>query len=239
MRKRLLNLAARVVAFGGLAMTRVLPLGFLRRLGDALGSVAYFCLGSRRRMMLEHLTIAFGDDLSRRERRRLAIASLRNLGRTCFEFLKLAALSPERVKDLMPIVGVDRIAECMQRGQGAIIVTTHSGNWEYLAARLAAEGVPLCVLAREHDDAPTAGLINGIRERAGVRVVSKWDLRAALRWLKQGNVLGILPDQNVAEGGVLADFLGRPATTFTTPANFALRTGAAVIPAYGLRLPDG
>ena len=239
MRKRLLNVAARVAAFLGLAIARVLPLSVLRRIADVVGGIAYLLLGERRRMMLEHLAIAFGDDLSPRERRRIAIASLRNLARTSLEFLKLPALSPECIRQLVPLVGMDTLREQLAGNRGAIVITAHSGNWEYLAARLAAEGLPVNVLAREHDDAATAALINRIRRTAGVNVISKWDLRAALRCLRRGEILGILPDQNVAEGGILADFLGRPATTFTTPANFALRTNLPLIPAFGLRLPDG
>jgi Kdo2-lipid IVA lauroyltransferase/acyltransferase len=43
-----------------------------------------------------------------------------------------------------------------------------------------------------------------------------------------------LPDQHVAEGGIVAEFLGRPAMTATGPANLAARTGCAVLPAFCL-----
>jgi KDO2-lipid IV(A) lauroyltransferase len=50
--------------------------------------------------------------------------------------------------------------------------------------------------------------------------------------------VGILIDQNPAVGGVFVDFFGRPAATAAGAAAFALRTGAAVVPAFCYRRAD-
>jgi KDO2-lipid IV(A) lauroyltransferase len=60
--------------------------------------------------------------------------------------------------------------------------------------------------------------------------------RDVLTALKQGDVVGILPDQN--SGDVFAPFFGVPAGTAAGPALFALRTGAPIIPSYTVRQPD-
>jgi KDO2-lipid IV(A) lauroyltransferase len=70
-------------------------------------------------------------------------------------------------------------------------------------------------------------------------VLSQEDLRGMLRALQANRVLGILPDQHAAFGGIIVDFLGRPAATAVGPAVLAFRTGCAVVPGFCYRRPDG
>ena len=60
-------------------------------------------------------------------------------------------------------------------------------------------------------------------------------VRASLKWVKGGNIIGILVDQNLYTGGEFVKFFGRPAATTTLPAILHARTGAPVIPTYCLR----
>ena len=52
------------------------------------------------------------------------------------------------------------------------------------------------------------------------------------------SVLAILTDQHANEAAVRLDFLGRPAWCPKGPAMLALRTKCAVLPGFGVRLPD-
>jgi KDO2-lipid IV(A) lauroyltransferase len=55
------------------------------------------------------------------------------------------------------------------------------------------------------------------------------------RVLENGELLGILADLNVQEKeGVFVDFFGVPASTTTSIAKFALKTGAVVLPAFAV-----
>ena len=59
-----------------------------------------------------------------------------------------------------------------------------------------------------------------------------------LRTLRDNQCLAILPDQHVAEGGIVVDFLGRPAATAVGLATLAARTACAVVPVFGWRRAD-
>jgi len=59
--------------------------------------------------------------------------------------------------------------------------------------------------------------------------------REALRALKRGEILGMIADQDGANQGVYSEFLGHWVSNPAGPANWSLRTGAAVIPLYCLR----
>jgi len=61
-----------------------------------------------------------------------------------------------------------------------------------------------------------------------------------LRVLKEGGIVGVLLDQNMAwQEGVFVNFFGELACTNTGMALLALRTGAAVLPVFNIRQADG
>jgi len=62
--------------------------------------------------------------------------------------------------------------------------------------------------------------------------------RGVLKHLKSGGQLIILNDQH-EWGAPVLDFLGHPACTSLSPAEFALRFDALVVPFFGIRNPDG
>jgi KDO2-lipid IV(A) lauroyltransferase len=65
-------------------------------------------------------------------------------------------------------------------------------------------------------------------------------VRQMLRALKAGEAVGLLPDQVPPQGlGVWAPFFGREAYTMTLPARLVQQTGAALLLAWGERLPWG
>jgi Kdo2-lipid IVA lauroyltransferase/acyltransferase len=65
-------------------------------------------------------------------------------------------------------------------------------------------------------------------------------VRQMLRALRAGEAVGLLPDQVPPRGlGVWAPFFGREAYTMTLSARLVQQTGAAVLLAWGERLPRG
>jgi KDO2-lipid IV(A) lauroyltransferase len=222
-----------------LALTRYLTVRQIDRLGNVLGSLAYVLMIGRRRYMAENLDQAFGDGLSRGRKCEIATASMRNLAKTCLEFLKMHWLSGEQVDELLELDGEEHLAEALRQKQGVVLLTAHYGNWELTGARIARAGFPISVIARDHDDPATAAAVNGIRESHGVQVLQRGGVRDALRCLRRNEVVGILPDHNISQGGLLVDFFGRPATTAPGPATYALRTGAAIVPMFCVRQADG
>ncbi len=75
-----------------------------------------------------------------------------------------------------------------------------------------------------------------------MRVIDKiGSIREALKVLQQGGALGLLADQHAGDGAgaMVAQFFGRPASVFKTPALLAARTGTPLVFCYDIRLPDG
>ncbi|MGQ9730049.1 MAG: lysophospholipid acyltransferase family protein [Candidatus Zipacnadales bacterium] len=237
-RRAIERFLTRCLAVAFSVIVRPLSLRWIRRIGNVGGLFVYAITARRQRLADENLIAVFGERFSARERRRIRLRAAASIAKMCLELLKLPTLSPEAIRAAMSSEGMDHIRRALERGKGAIMVSAHLGNWEIAAARLAIEGVNVGVVARDASDAHVASLINHCREAVGLKVFGRDDLQAMIRHLRGNGVLAILPDQHANEAALRLDFLGRPAWCPKGPAMLALRTGCAIVPGFGVRLPD-
>ena len=220
------------------ALCRALPMRSAQRIGDFWGWVAFVTVPKRQRLADRNLAAVFGDRLTPAERKRIRYFATRGLCKTMLELFRLPAMTERDFEEVLSFENPEVVTEALALGKGAIIITPHYGNWELMATALTRLGLDLHVVARDSHDPQTAQLINESRESVGMTVIERDDVRAMMRVIRSGGVLGILPDQRAKSGGIWLDFMGRLASTFTGPATFAIRTGMPVIPCFGRRTDD-
>jgi KDO2-lipid IV(A) lauroyltransferase len=221
---------------GGLSRKR------LERLGGLFARMLWRFQRRRREEMLGLMRQSVGQSLSEAELRELRRAAYLHMGRTLVEFLQIKSLSPEKVKELVRLEGEDRLQRALAAKKGVIILTAHFGNWELLGARLAQKCGPgkFHVIAQPQRDQHLTQIMDSVRQAHGVNVIARGTAaRESLRALRKGEVLGILLDIDMKDAGVFVNFMGRPASTPTGAAAFALHTGAAVLPVFDIRQVDG
>ncbi|MCD6352139.1 MAG: lysophospholipid acyltransferase family protein [Armatimonadetes bacterium] len=216
-----------------------MPLPIVRFVGGLIGRVLCVLAPERRRTAEQNLEACFGERFTPGQRRHIVVCSCQNIVTSLMELFKVARLGPERLRKLVDVEGAEHLERAAARGRGVIVVTAHYGNWEVLGAVIGLLGHRLAVIARDAPDSPTAQLVNSARRRLGMEVLGRDDLEAMIGWLREGKVLGILPDQRQVTGGKIMPFMGRPATTALGPAVLALRTGAALVPGFARRTPSG
>ncbi len=206
-------------------------------LGGLLGSVASRILKRHRRTALENIERAFGGNLTRLERERLAAKVFRNLGVMFFEFNRMAWLDRDAIDSFVEFKGLDRIEKALKRGKGVILLTAHYGNWELLHAALGHKGYSLELVVRKLDSPFFEQFVRWVRTRSGINIVYKVKAMLPLvRRLNSNAVAMILADQNtVREEGYFVDFFGVSAATNKGPALLAGKTGAAVLPVFIVR----
>lgn len=131
-------------------------------------------------------------------------------------------------------------------GRGVVFLTPHLGCFEIcpqgLAHHYAERYGPLTGLYRPARQAWLAQVMASARERPGLHMVptNLSGVRQMIRALRQGQAVGLLPDQVPPEGlGQWAHFFGRPAYTMTLAARLVQQTGATVLLAWGERLSFG
>lgn len=229
-----------LLALLGVRFFRVLPLSLGIRLGGWLGSASYYVLTRERNRALEHLSIAFSDEMSLSERRRVARHCFRNLGKNAVELVNFSRIK----KDLdrrVTLEGRAFLDETLAKGKGLIWITGHLGNWELMACYMAHKGYRFRVIAREVYEPRLNRLLLGFRGEAAVRVIlrdSPSAGREMLKALKAGEVIGMLIDQDTQVKGVMADFFGRKANTPSGVALLARRRSIPVLAGFIHRVSD-
>jgi len=208
------------------------------RLGEGIGRLAYRLDRRHREIARENLRRAF-PATPEEEIAALAEAVFVNLGRTAVDVARSQRLLEPGREDCLVLEGIERLRAARARGRGVIVITAHFGPWELLPLVAALQDRPTHVVARPLDNPRLEAYLTRLRERGGTRILAKRDSGLAiLRLLRAGETVGMLIDQHIREhDGVIVPFFGRPASTVTSPALMAIRSGAAVLPAGIFREP--
>jgi len=217
-----------------------IPRPILAAFGSFLGWLVWV-LRVRRKVVLANLRLAFPEK-TEAERLAIARANYRHLGQMIPDFLRVPAMAEAELDRLFVYQGWERFEAAMARGKGVIACTAHYGNFDLLAAANTRRGVPITMISREMGKNPLNSLWRAARTRSGVEdlVVKRGQtMRAAIRALQSGRVLGYVFDQHQPGRAVLPTFFGVPAATASTPAYLARKTGAVVIFTVSVPLGDG
>ena len=219
------------------------PLRFGYRVADLLGMAAFSLTRREREKTLAHLRVAFGNEKSPEEIRRIGRRVFQNLGRNLIELIHFPKLSASNIDRFVTLQGREKLDEVLKRGKGGIILISHLGNWELLAATLLLKGYGGKIVARRLRDENYERLLNRLRDQLlhknefGMEVVYRDESpRRMLEPLHQNRFLGILADQDIdSVSGVFVDFFGRPAYTPTAPVQFAMVGRCPIIPCFIVR----
>jgi KDO2-lipid IV(A) lauroyltransferase len=207
------------------------------RAGAKLGMLVYRLSAKHRTTALTNLAMAF-PEMPENERVALAQRCFRHFGRVFADFLRSSTRTAKEVIQSVPLVGLENLEDALKLGKGVIVISGHFGNWERAAHRVAAEGFPLSVVARDANDSDLNRSVMRIRAEQGISVLSRGQAaRGIMTKLKQNELVAILPDQN--SGDIFIPFFGKPAGTVTGPSAIAVKMGAPMVPMYCIRLGPG
>ena len=213
---------------GALWMAGALPIGVARAFGAATGSLAWV-LGVRREVCLDNITKALG--VSRSEASRIMRSSYQNFGRSLMEFAAFRRWSGPDLLKHVEFDGVENFEAALARGKGAVCVGGHIGNWELMAASIGRRGFPMNLLVGQQTNSRVDDVMNELRRSQEVGIITRTSaLRKVLQALRANELVALLADQDARKGGVMVEFLGRPASTVRGPALFAVRSGSPIIP---------
>ncbi len=213
---RLTALAYRAAAWA----TRRLPRPWAVAVGRGGGELCWFVQGHRRRVLSRNWRLHAAAP------RRTALSSrraFRRFGEELVETLRLAHATPLEVLRRVEFVDLPWVEA--SAGPGIVLLSLHSGNWEWAGAALALRGHRVRALARPHRG-PVERFFAALRGRFGV------ETRARALDLDRG-------------AGWVALFLDRPGALARTAPHraarravaLAARRGWAVAPCWVETLP--
>ncbi len=211
-----------------------LPLSVVHWLGALFGLLTYLVSPTYRRNLRNNLAQAGIDSA-------LNLQAAAETGKQMLELSRIWMRPLEQANaQVVEVAGRELLESALQAGKGVVFLTPHLGCFEITAQYLSSFG-DITVLYRPPKSAAAQELILTGRKRAQLHLAPA-DLsgvRALIKALKKGQMVGMLPDQAPKTGeGVWLDFFGRKAYTMTLAARLT-ETGAAVLMTWGERLPGG
>jgi len=219
-----------------------LPASVSSGAGVTLGRIGAVLPIPRLRVALDNIKAVYGKELSPSGMKTLYRQIFVHFGRMVFEIPKIFRLRAGNLEQYAEIDGLEGLEDVLSRRKGCFFLTAHFGNWELLNAVVSLSlGGRVAIVARPLDFPPLERIFSSLRGRFGTEIIPKRRaMRRILRCIKSGVPVGILLDQNVDwYEGVFVSFMGRVACANKALAILALKTGAPVVPAFTVRLPDG
>jgi len=229
----MLDLGIYLLYRAGTAIASVLPVRVLFALGSFLGLGAWLLLPKYRRLARRNLEIAFADEKSSRELRRIARRNFQWLSANLFCSLKMVSMPLEKMTRHVEAENLDALHTALKGGP-VVLLLSHIGPWE-LAAQLVPHYAPYARIG-----SPYQGLRNRYidedvsrrRARTGSELFDRSEgFHKPIELLRSGGVLGIFADQHAGDQGVWTPLFGRLASTSALPGLLAKRTGATVMAA--------
>jgi len=205
-----------------------------------LGDFAYSTSTADRENVHDNLRHVMGGRTNPAQIEKAARQVFRNQAYNYFDLFRVASLDPEQIEQLVTTHGWERVDRALSDGKGLIIVTAHFGNVDVVAQVLAVRHYPVTVAAEHLQPEKLYQYVVSLRASQGIRLIpADRFLRPLYRALRNNEIVGLAVDRNLTGTGTLTDFFGAPALLPDAPVRVALRTGATLMPAFGLRQHDG
>jgi len=211
-------------------LVRLMPLRASRFLAVMLARLAFFLrLPARRRAAAN-----FERLLGERPHPELEVharAAFEHCALSIVDLLRLPRLSPAAVRREVSIEGRSHFDGAHRSGRGVILLSVHSGSWEWGACLLAALGPRVHLAARPQRVRAVERWFARQRAHHGIDRLEERPLwSAAARALRRREWVAIMGDR-LAPGG--------RDSVCAWVAAVARRTGAVILPALILRRPGG
>ena len=129
-------------------------------------------------MAQENIQKCLGVDIE--TAKKIAKISAVNFGSIFIEVLMFPILK-DTMKDHVKIIGLEHLTNYInsadRNGRGAVIMTSHSDNWELMGGAFAQNGIPLVGVAKKQRSAGTDKFMNEYRTLIGMHITYRQGVR--------------------------------------------------------------
>ncbi len=224
----------------GSIVARFVPLGLLYALAGALARLAYLRPSRARDAVRGNIAQATGLPPRSRAVRRAAAMAFRCQALNYIDLMRMDRLTPREMDASVVHGDLAPFYDAMALGNGAVILAAHVGNVDFVCQWLALHGLTVHSVMERLQPDRLFNLVTAQRSAVGLQMhaADSSVIGTLTDVLRAGGVVALVADRDLGGHGEEVEFFGRPARLPVGPALLSLRTGAPLIPAYGLRLPD-
>ena len=245
MRSRWKQIRYRLEWIGLLVATKLIPLFSRRacyRLAQTAGVLVSLFDRDRYKVALNNLEVAFGNQFSIHERRKIARESFQHFARTMVDLLWSPRLTQENFFRYIEMENFEEITRGTGPERSFIMATYHYSNFEWLSIACGYSGKTGTIVAQEFKNSLLDPIFRKIRERCGHEFISRQrGLVRLYKVLRRKGTTALLVDLTVPprQGAVAIDCFGLKTSVTSAHAWLSEQTGAPIIPAHCEPLPDG
>jgi lauroyl/myristoyl acyltransferase len=223
----------------GSAIIRLLPRRVWYRVADLLLPLVLAGWPGQVERASRNMRRILGMGVPEREVRRRTRLAFRNYARYLVDLLWLSKSTREEREAVTTVVGWHHVEAALSRGNGMVLVSAHLGNWDLPAAVMAGRGYPVNVIVETLEPPAWNERVQAIREAIGLRAIPmETGVRELYAALRRNETVALTFDRPLEQGGVPVTYFGAETMVPAGVARLALRTGAAVVGAVGLRRGD-
>ncbi len=217
-------------------LAKILPKRVMDYILKVLASFAYRVDKKHHHIINANLKLAFGDNLTQKERDNIGKYVFYNLLQTIIGFIKRDGKDANEILKDIEFKNSHILEDAIKSKRKIILITAHYGNWELLPPAIASKfGVELIGVGRKLDSPIMDRVLIKNREQFGVKMIyRKGAMKGLLRALKQNKIVGVLLDQHLGkkQGGVEVNFFNKKAFQSPVASILARNFNAIVIPTF-------
>jgi Kdo2-lipid IVA lauroyltransferase/acyltransferase len=220
----------------------LLPRRVAHLLSKALGSLAFLADKRGRSTAIENLTLVFGAERDEKAIRLLARDSYRSFAQTVIDQFWSSRLNRENYATFCELSVDDADLIERVRETGAIWVTPHYGNFEWIALVMGFRAYKFTIVAQDFRNPSLTETYKKNREVSGHEVIpQRGAIMRLLKNLKRGGHAAFLTDLTIqpSKPATIIECFGRKTCVTAIHAELMKRTGLPVIPGICIPRPDG
>jgi lauroyl/myristoyl acyltransferase len=221
------------------ALTGPLPPQIGYSLARRAGGLLYRFSPNLRQVLAHNIRHVIGPQASDKELEALTRQACVNVAKGHYDLFRVSRLTTDQILDMIRIEGWQHVIHAMERGKGVIVISAHTGNVDIVAQAPVVHGLPMSGPVMHVQPECLFRYALKLRQSHGLRLLPADGLLLGLvRALKRNELVALPVDRVISDNTRRIMFFGSPTDLPDGPLRLAYRTGAAVVPAFALRLPD-
>jgi KDO2-lipid IV(A) lauroyltransferase len=218
---------------------RLLGLNLSRKFAFVLAFLFFCFIPIRKEVVFKNLKTAFPEN-DLRTNKKLAFKIYLSFAITLVEIMYLPYMKKEELTKSVECTNPELIVEKYKEGKGVILLSSHFGNWEFVAISVAIQiQLPFSVIVKPLRNPLVYEWMNRARIKFGNEVVPLGiSIRKTYQTLKEKKIVAMVADQRGPREGIKIDFFGKKVSVYTGPAALVLKTGAPLICGIPIRQKD-
>jgi len=245
MRARWKRIRYRLEWLGLVLATKLVPL-FSRRacyhIAQAVGALLSFVDRQRYQVALNNLEVAFGDQFSPRERRKIARESFQHFARTMVDLLWSPRLTQQNLSQYIDLENFEETARDTGPERSLMIACYHYSNFEWLSLACGFLDLKGTIISQEFKNSSLDPIFKRLREQSGHQLVPRErGIMRLYKVLRRKGRTAMLVDLTVPPGqsAVAINCFGLETSVTSAHAWLHERTGVPIVPAHTEPLPGG